>query len=173
MFGFNFAPQGWLMCNGQTLPISQYQALFALLGTQYGGNGTTTFQLPNLQSRVAVHQGQGLGLSLYVIGEQTGTENVTLLASQMPPHNHPVNCNGSATGRGGGTFGASVGETPVNNFPGLAASPSNAVYAATSSANMAPTMIGNVGGGQPHSNLQPLLVVNFCIAFQGIFPSRS
>src|SRR5271170_5869901 len=93
IFSFDYAPEGWAMCNGQTLPISQNTALFALLGTTYGGNGTTTFALPNLQSRVAVHQGQGSGLSPYVIGETTGAESVTLLASQMPSHTHSIQCN--------------------------------------------------------------------------------
>jgi len=94
MFACTFAPQGWAFCNGQTLSIAQNTALFSLLGTTYGGNGTTTFQLPNLQSRVPIHMGQGSGLSPYIIGQMGGTENVTLTLNQMPEHNHLINCDG-------------------------------------------------------------------------------
>lgn len=104
MVGFNFAPVGWALCNGQLLSISQYAALFSLLGTMFGGNGTSTFALPNLQSRVPIHQGQGLGLSSYVMGQQAGTENVTLTVSQIPAHNHMVG---------------------VSNLPGSASDPTN------------------------------------------------
>jgi microcystin-dependent protein len=166
MFGFGFTPSGWLPCNGQTLAISQYTALFALLGTTYGGNGTTTFQLPNLQSRVAVCQGQGIGLSAYVLGEQTGTENVTLTSNQMPLHTHLVNVDGNSSGK----------NTPANNFLGTVAAlapTDNKVYSAgPSSATMAPTANAPAGGSQPHPNIQPVLCVNFCIAMQGVFPSR-
>ncbi len=173
MFGFNFAPTGWAQCNGQLMSIAQNTALFSLLGTTYGGDGRTTFGLPNLQSRVPVHQGQGPGLSPYIIGEQTGTETHTLLQTEIPAHNHIVNCDGSATGRGGSTFGVGTGETPVNNFPGLAASAVSAVYSGNHNNTMNPGVLSVVGGSQPHSILQPLLVVNFCIALQGIFPSRN
>jgi microcystin-dependent protein len=171
MVGFNFAPQGWYMCNGQTLAISSNAALFALLGTTYGGNGTTTFQLPNLQGRVPIHQ--GTGLSTYVMGENGGVESVTVALNQMPSHTHQVNCDGQATGRGGSTFGAGVGETPVNNYPALTASPAHAVYSASHNATMNAAMLSSVGGATPVTNLQPFLTVNFIIAFQGIFPSRS
>jgi microcystin-dependent protein len=161
MFGFNFAPSGWAMCNGQLLSIAQNAALFALLGTTYGGNGTTTFQLPNLQSRVAIHMGQGNGLSPYVEGQVGGTENVTLTNNQMPQHNHPVTAsdgNASATRPGGAVLGRV--QTAI-----YGASPDGTVMNAG--------MIGNSGGSQPFSILQPYLVVNFCIALQGIFPSRN
>lgn len=174
MFAFNFNPAGWAMCNGQLLAISQNTALFSLLGTFYGGNGTTTFALPDLRSRVALHQGTGNGLSSYIVGEQTGSETHTLLITEMPEHNHLVNCNGSVTGRGGSTFGAGNGETPVGNYPGPAASPSHAVYSTAANANtMNQGMIALAGGSQPHSILQPLLVVTFCIALQGIYPTRN
>jgi len=164
MFGFNFAPEGWAMCNGQTLSISQNTALFALLGTTYGGNGTTTFALPNLQSRVAVHQGQGSGLSPYVIGETTGAESVTLLASQMPSHTHSIQCN---------TNGGNQA-SPANGYPAVESTGTSLDYSsATPNNTMSPSALTSVGGGQPHTNIQPVLCVNFCIALQGIFPSRS
>ena len=173
MFGFNFAPVGWAMCNGQIMSIQQNAALFSLIGTFYGGNGTSTFALPDLRGRVPLHQGTGVGLSTYVIGEQLGTEGHTLLQSEMPAHNHPVNCDGQATGRGGSTFNAGMGQTPVNNYPGLANSPASAVYSANRNNFMNPATLSVVGGNQSHENRQPLLVVTFCIALQGIFPSRN
>jgi len=173
MVGFNFAPVGWYLCNGQTLPISQNSALFSLLGTLYGGNGITTFQLPNLQGRVPVHLGTGPGLSPYFIGQQGGAESVVLSSTQMPLHTHQVNCDGQATGRGGSTFAAGVGETPVGNYPGLAASPAHAVYSASHNATMNAAMLSTAGGSSPVSILQPYLTVNFIIAYVGIFPSRS
>jgi len=161
MFGFNFAPQGWAFCNGQILPISQNTALFSLLGTTYGGNGTSTFGLPNLQGRVAIHQGQGLGLSPYDLGQVGGTETVTLTQNQMPQHNHSVNAS-SAPGTGGRPGGAVLARAPDD------------VYAASSDGTtMLANMVGTAGGSQPHSNIQPYVVVTFCIALQGIFPSRN
>jgi microcystin-dependent protein len=164
MVGFNFAPQGWALCNGQLLPITQNTALFSLLGTFYGGDGRTTFALPDLQSRVAVHQGQGIGLSPYVIGQNGGTEYVTLTAGQMPNHNHPVNCVGN-----GGNQASPTGNLPAIESTGTSLDYSNA----SGGAAMNPAMIGATGGGQPHPNLQPYLVVNFIIALQGIYPSRN
>ncbi len=170
MFGFNFAPSGWMLCNGQTLAISQYAALFSLIGTSYGGNGTSTFQLPNLQSRVPVHQGTGAGLSTYVIGETTGTENVTLLYNNMPVHTHTVN---AVTGSAGASdpHNALLGtDSPIAKGGSIA---QTNYSTATANTTMNPTMVGVAGGNVPHNNLQPLLVVNFCIAFVGIFPSRN
>jgi microcystin-dependent protein len=144
------------------LSIAQNTALFSLLGTQYGGNGTSTFALPNLQSRVPVHQGTGPGLSNYVIGEVTGTESVTLNQNQMPIHNHQVSAFGSD-----GTSGKVAGKFLSN-------SGTITLYNPTSDGTtMAPQMVANAGGNQPFPVLQPLLVVNFCIALQGIFPSRN
>lgn len=169
MVGWNFEATGWAFCNGQLLPISQYSALFALLGTTYGGNGTTNFALPNLQGRVPIHQGTGPGLSLYTMGEAAGSEAVTLLVNQMPQHNHLV---------------------AVNNQAGSVADPTNALLAEGNSGSgrdpnllsnftsgaatgsLAPTAISVAGGGQSHANIQPFLCVNFIIALQGIFPSR-
>ncbi len=162
MFGFNFAPQGWALCNGQILPIDQNQALFALLGTTYGGDGTTTFALPNLQSRVPIHQGQGAGLSSYAEGQAGGAETVTLAATQMPGHTHPVKASSSAAGS----------DQPEGRA--LARSASH-IYTAKpdTSTVMNADMLGDAGGSQPHHNIQPYLAVNFCIALTGIFPSRS
>ena len=169
MVGFNFNPRGWQLCNGQLLPISQYSALFALLGTTYGGNGTTTFALPNLQSRVPIHQGTGPGLSTYVIGGAGGVENVTLLNNQMPAHNHMVNCQ-TATG----TVTAPAGNYPagnqVNRDTGVAV---DTTFDPATTGTMNPAVIGLAGGSQPHANLQPYLTVNFIIAIDGIFPSRN
>jgi microcystin-dependent protein len=166
MFGFNFAPNGWALCNGQTLSISQYTALFSLLGTTYGGNGTTTFQLPNLQGQVPIHQGTGGG-GTYVIGEVSGSANVTLLSSQMPAHTHLVNVDGNASGK----------NTPSGNFlgtvPALAPVDSKIYSSGPANATMAATAVAVAGGNTPHNNMQPYLVVNFCIALVGMFPSRN
>jgi microcystin-dependent protein len=162
MFGFNFAPQGWALCNGQLLPINQNQALFSLLGTTYGGDGRTTFALPNMQSRVPVCQGQGPGLSSYAEGQAGGTETVTLAATQMPGHTHPVKASSSAAASG----------QPEGRA--LARSASH-IYTAKpdTSTVMNADMLGDAGDGQPHNNIQPYLAVNFCIALNGIFPSRN
>jgi microcystin-dependent protein len=161
MFGFNFAPRGWALANGQIMPISQNTALFSLLGTTYGGNGTSTFALPDLQGRIPIHQGSGAGLSPYVIGEEGGSESVTLLASQMPTHNHPVQASSSpaTTTRPHGAVPARTGAD---------------AYATTSDGTvMNASMIGNAGSDLPVSIIQPFLTVNFCIALAGIFPSRN
>lgn len=169
MVGFNFAPNGWALCNGQLLPISQNQALFSLLGTYYGGNGVQTFALPNLQSRVPIHQGTGLGLSTYEIGEIGGSENVTLLSAQMPQHSHLVgvsNLAGSVADPTNailaqGNSGTGRSPVPVTDYVSTAATGS-----------LSPATISMTGGNQPHSNIQPYLCINFIIALQGIFPSR-
>jgi microcystin-dependent protein len=159
IFGFNFAPRGWAMCNGQVLSIAQNTALFSLLGTTYGGNGQTTFALPDLRGRVPVHFGQGPGLSDIDLGEQAGSEVVTLTVDQLAAHNHGIAAsNGSATA-----------SRPANNF--LAAGGS---YATSSDGTtMNPGMVQNAGGSQPHENRQPFLGLNVCIALEGIFPSRN
>jgi len=163
MFAGNFAPAGWAQCNGQIMSISQNTALFSILGTTYGGNGTTTFALPDLRSRVPIHVGQGPGLSPYVLGQVAGTENVTLLTTQIPLHNHGVNCS-----TGGGTQAS-----PASGYPAVESTGTSLDYAASSNGTMNPAMIGNAGSGQPHANIQPYLCVNFIIALQGIFPSRN
>ncbi len=172
LVGFNFNPTGYQMCNGQLLPISQNTALFSLLGTFYGGDGQTTFALPDLRGRVPVHQGQGSGLSPYEVGEVTGSENITLTTSQMPAHSHSIEASNTAgtTNLPAGAFlatGASLGSGP--NASALKS------YSSTTTPLVAlnAASVTTIGGGQPHSNLQPLLVVNFIIAMQGIFPSRN
>jgi microcystin-dependent protein len=163
-FGFNFNPSGWQMCNGQTLSISQNAALFALLGTTYGGNGVSTFQLPDLRSRVPIHQGTGSGLSTYVIGEASGSENVTLTYNQIPQHTHSLNAYDVA----------SDSHTPQNAVLSKTLANGTATYSdQTPNTTMSPVAIGVAGGSQPHSNIQPYLVINFCIAMVGIFPSRN
>jgi len=161
MVGFNFAPRGYAQCNGQILSISQNTALFSLLGTTYGGNGQTTFALPDLRSRVPLHVGQGPGLSSYALGQVSGTETVTLIAQQLAPHSHTVNASATATSK-----------SPANNVPTVTGAGSS--YAATpDGTTMNPAMTTGGGGGQPHNNLQPSLCINFVIALEGIFPSRN
>jgi microcystin-dependent protein len=150
------------MCAGQLLPISQNTALFSLLGTTYGGNGTSNFALPDLRGRVPVSQGQGLGLSSYIVGEVEGSETVTLSAAQLPTHNHLVRANDNK-----GTT-----KTAAGNVLALGKKDEFAT-APDSSTVMNSAMIENAGSDEPVNNLQPLLVVNACIALSGIFPSRS
>ncbi len=160
IFSFAFAPRGWALCNGQLLAINQNQALFSILGTFYGGNGIQNFALPNLQGRVPRHWGQGAGLSSVVLGESAGTENVTLQASQVPGHTHPVQISTSAA-------------TQVSPHNGVWANSGDLSYAASATGSMASAAISTVGSGQPHSTLPPLLVLSFCIALNGIFPTRN
>ena len=166
IFPFNFAPRGWAFCNGQLLPISQNTALFSLLGTTYGGDGKSTFALPNMQGSTPMQQGQGPGLSLRDLGELGGEENVTLLQTEMPSHNHPA----LAANNSGSPL-----PTPVGNAwsSGLKTGPS--LYSATSANDvaMSPAATSITGGSLPHNNLMPYLTLNFCIALQGIFPPRS
>lgn len=163
MFAGNFAPQGWAFCDGQLLAIQQNQALFAILGTTYGGNGQTNFALPDLRGRVAVHPGQGPGLSNYALGQSAGSENVTLNVTQMPGHSHAFapGCSSDPPGS----------NTPVNCVPALNDSVQN--YGTEANASQRPSNSSAVGGSQPHDNIQPYNCVNFIIALQGIFPSRS
>jgi microcystin-dependent protein len=156
MISFNFAPKGWALCNGQLLPINQNQALFSILGTTYGGNGQTTFALPDLRGRAPVHTGDGV-----VLGERAGEENHTLTVQEMPAHTHTV---------------------PASNLPATLGDPSNAVWASSSgeaafagapTGAMSASAATSVGGSQPHPNMQPFLVIQFVIALQGIFPSQN
>ena len=160
LFGGNFAPVGFATCDGQQLAISQNSALFAVIGTFYGGNGTTTFALPDFRGRVPVHMGQGIGLSDYSVGEQTGQEDVTLLQTQMPQHNHLINGSGQQTS-----------DSLSNAYP--AAGGAYAAAPLTNAQLMNGGTVGTAGGNEPHPNLQPLLAVTFIIALQGIFPSRN
>jgi microcystin-dependent protein len=172
MLGFNFEIRGWAFCNGQLLSISQNTALFALLGTIYGGNGQTTFALPNLQGRLPMHFGNGAGLTPRTIGEAGGQENVTLTAAQLPAHTHPFTGTGTPPCQSGpGGFDSPATRVPAisANTENYAAAPGNAVMApmTVSGTTGAPT-----GGGQPAPNMPPFLCLNFQIALQGIFPSR-
>lgn len=162
MFGFGFAPPGWAQCNGQLLPISQNTALFSLLGTTYGGDGKTTFALPDMRSRVPVCQGQGPGLSPYAEGQAGGAETVTLTAAQMPGHTHQVKASSTAASS----------DQPQGRALARSASHAYTVKPDASTV-MNAGMLGEAGGSQPHGNIQPYLAVNFCIATAGIFPSRS
>jgi microcystin-dependent protein len=176
MFGGNFAPRGTALCNGQTLPIAQNAALFSLLGTTYGGNGVTTFALPNLQSRLPIHQGQAPGLSSYTLGQTAGVPSVTLDQSTTPTHNHTL----SATQTIATT--ATIGTSVLPGQPTVATAPATPAFYAFQGAPPLPTLIphpmnaaacGNAGGSQPHTNLMPSLCITFIIYLQGIFPSRN
>lgn len=170
MFGGNFAPRGWAFCNGQLLPISQNTALFSLIGTIYGGDGRTTFALPDLRSRVAIHPGRGPGLSDYRVGTRGGIETNQLLAGNMPSHNHAPRLRAESAA---GTTG-----NPTNNLLGVVTGADSRPYAPPVPADevdMSADGIrsSNVGGNQPFENRQPYLAVNYIIALQGVFPSRS
>jgi microcystin-dependent protein len=169
-FPFNFAPQGWALCNGQLLSIAQNTALFSLVGTSFGGNGTTTFGLPNLQGSFAMHWGQGVGLSPYVIGQAGGEANVTLLSTQMPSHNHLVNCTATD---GTASPAETVAGQPVAQFGGGGRGRQPAYAAGPATVSMSASAVTQAGGSQPHNNMPPYLTVNFCIALVGIFPPRS
>ncbi len=168
LFPYNFAPLGWALCQGQLLSISQNTALFSLLGTQFGGDGRTNFALPDLRGRAPIGQGQGPGLSPYVIGSLQGQETVTVTAAQNALHSHvfPAFAVAATTNAPNGALPAEGhatgrGEAPVNTYAAPAAN-----------IGLAPSQAGNAGGNQAHNNLQPYLTLNWCIALQGIFPSR-
>jgi microcystin-dependent protein len=164
VFGFNFAPTGWAQCNGQLLPLSQNTALFSLLGTFYGGDGKSTFALPNLEGRAALHQGQGQGLSEYFLGEETGVETVTLLQSEMPFHNHILQARDNS--------GDLQAPSPAR---ALAQSTGGTIYQSNTSSNlgwMALQTLSVAGSSSPHNNWSPVTVLNYCIAMQGVFPPR-
>jgi len=161
VFGFDYPPQGWANCAGQLLSISQNTALFSILGTSFGGNGTTTFALPNLPGNVPVHVGVGPGLTPRTLGEAGGTPEVTLDMGEMPAHSHAANCNSGP--------GTSYG--PTNNVWASDAGGASE-YASAANVQMAANALAPAGGGQPHDNQQPYLVLNFCIALQGIYPPR-
>ena len=170
IFGFNFAPTGWAQCNGQLMPISQNTALFSLLGTTYGGDGKSTFALPNLQGSAPVHPGQGPGLSLYDLGQQGGSETITLLTSEMPLHAHFLNAvNSNAVVADPTAANLAKGKYSTGTVSGAVA------YYTTQAPNveMNPLAVGISGSSFPHNNNMPYLVLNFCIALQGVFPPRS
>jgi microcystin-dependent protein len=156
IISWNFAPKGWAFCNGQLMPINQNQALFSLLGTTYGGDGRTTFGLPDLRGKIPIHFGSGFDL-----GQKGGEENHTLTLQELPTHIHVLNVN---NGTGNST-------NPPNAV--LAKAPANFYGAPNNLAGMNPGSVTNTGGSQPHNNMQPYLTLNFIIALQGIFPSRN
>ncbi|WP_005035777.1 phage tail protein [Holophaga foetida] len=174
IFNFNFAPTGWAFCDGQLLPLSQNTALFSLLGTFYGGDGKSTYALPDLQGRAPMHPGQGPGLSLHGLGETSGSDTVTLLQSEIPSHTHSLQAKDEGnTFLPQGHYLASVpGKTVLGvakpQPPFFADPPVNSPVVALKSDSIVPT-----GGDQPHNNLQPYLTLNFCIALQGVFPPRT
>lgn len=164
IFPFNFAPTGWAWCDGQLLPLSQNTALFSLLGTTYGGNGTSNFALPDLRGSAAMHPGQGPGLSLHELGETGGSEAVTLLESEIPSHSHSLLAVNTPA----------VLKAPNANRA-IARSVSASAYQTNTTQNlvaMAPEALATAGGDQPHNNMQPYLTFHFCIALQGVFPPR-
>jgi microcystin-dependent protein len=165
MFGFTFPPVGWALCDGQVMPISQNESLFSLLGVNFGGDGRSTFGLPNLQGCVPVGAGQGPGLESYDVGTAGGEESVTLLLNELPSHSHSLN---AFVGRGANVNAPSSGSSLSSSEGGL-------VYdlAGSSQQSMDPSVIVGAGGSQPHNNLMPGLVLNFCIALNGIYPARS
>lgn len=166
LFGFNFAPRGWAFCNGQLLSIAQNSALFSLLGTTYGGDGIQTFGLPDLRGRAALHFGQGPGLTPREMGESSGSENVTLLSTQMPAHTHLLQANTN-----NGSVPLSSGSVIANPVD-VNTDAVNAYTTAAPNTTLSPQSVTSAGGNQPHNNMQPYLVMNYCIATEGIYPSR-
>lgn len=167
LMSFNFAPKGWTPCNGQLLSIQQNTALFSLLGTFYGGDGVRTFGLPDLRGRVPLHMGQPNGRPFYTIGQIGGVENVTLLQTQIPTHIHfagAVNSPGVSQHATNSLLAQSRGNSTVDQ---------RGYTSATATTTLNPGSISNTGNNLPHSNMQPYLVMNYCVALQGIFPSRS
>ena len=159
--GFNFAPRGWAFCDGQILPINQNQSLYSLLGTTYGGDGRTTFALPDLRGRTPIHVGRSNGGEHHTLGQKSGEETHTLSANEMPQHNHVLMATNDTASSTNGTNRV-LGSTTSDVY--TEADPTVSLHAGTSI---------NAGGGQAHENMQPYLAVNFCIALQGLFPSRN
>jgi microcystin-dependent protein len=170
IFPFNFAPKGWALCDGQIMPLSQNTALFSLLGTTYGGDGKSTFALPDLQGRAPMHPGQGPGLSLHDLGETGGSSTVTLLTTEIPAHNHEIKAN-AAPASFSGPVTATVGQ--VTTWSNAGVGNPNAYAPPGALAPMAWNSNPIAGGSLPHNNMMPSLTVNFCIALQGVFPPRS
>ncbi|NVN91056.1 MAG: phage tail protein [Desulfuromonadales bacterium] len=159
---FNFAPMGWLPCDGRALQISQYDTLFALIGTTYGGDGVTTFNLPDMRGRIMDHAGQGAGLSNYTQGQSGGAETVTLTPSQLPAHSHPMKASSSPA----------TETTPAANLV-YGQPASGKLYASNPSASMSASSTGEAGGNQPHNNMMPYNTLNCIIAVEGVFPSQN
>jgi microcystin-dependent protein len=170
LFPYNFAPRGWARCQGQLMSISQNTALFSLLGTMYGGNGTSTFALPDLQGRVPISAGQGPGLSNYTQGEEGGVETVSLLSNENAGHNHGLNATTD-----NGTVVTATGNQLAKAFSGSrTAANTGLIYSSTApDTSLAPNAIGLTGSNLPHNNIQPSQVLSYCIALQGIYPARN
>jgi len=162
IFPFSFAPRGWAWCDGQLIPLQQNAALFSLLGTTYGGDGKTTFALPNLQERAPMHPGQGPGLSNHDLGEAGGSETVTLTESEMPAHGHTL--------RAATQDNADV--NTITSTTSFAGSTGGALYQAAANVTLSNQALAPAGNGTPHNNMQPYLTVSFCIALEGIYPAR-
>lgn len=163
LFGGTFAPDGWALCDGRTLPIDGNEALFALIGTTYGGDGETNFKLPDMQSRIPIHQGLGSGLSQRTLGEAGGSEQVTLSLNQLPNHTHVALANASAGNA----------DTPTNNYWSGSSTVQQFVPGDQANTNMNTAAIGSSGQSQPHFNIQPYLTISFIIALNGIFPTQN
>jgi len=163
IFPFNFPPKGWAFCNGQLLPISQNTALFSLLGTTYGGDGKSTFALPNMQGNAPMHPGQGPGLSPHFLGEISGTTAVTLLVTEIPSHPHTWNASNQD-----GTSQTPAAQLMAGGVGGIAQ-----YNSPPQTAQLSPFAVAPAGSSLPHNNMQPYLTLNFCIAMQGVFPPRS
>jgi microcystin-dependent protein len=165
MFPFSFAPRGWAFCDGQLLPLSQNTALFSLIGTYYGGDGKSNFALPNMQGSAPMHPGQGAGLSLFNLGEASGTPTVALLESEIPLHTHSMRAHNADPAD-------AQNPSPATSL--AQSSQGNAYNPATNSLiNLAPETLAPAGGGQPHNNMMPYLTLSFCIALQGVYPPRT
>lgn len=163
--GFNFAPRGWAFCDGQILPINQNQSLYSLLGTTYGGDGRTSFALPDLRGRTPIHVGSSNGGS-HLLGQKSGEETHTLSGAEMPQHTHGFSATNSNVNQ----------PAPTGNLPGQVGATADAIYSTGSdslNATMSSQSVTNVGGGQAHNNMMPYLALNFCIALRGLFPSRN
>ncbi len=162
MFGGNFAPAGWAFCDGSALSVFDYDVLFLLIGTTYGGDGQSTFKLPDLRGRIPIHQGTGAGLSSRILGEAAGSEIVTLTTGQLPIHTHAVAVNTSSATTGAPSSSVLLAQAGVDMY-----------IADTPSVDLSPQSVGNAGGSQPHANIQPFLCINFIISLFGIFPSQN
>jgi microcystin-dependent protein len=167
IFAFQFAPKGWAFCDGQLLPLSQNTALFSLLGTTYGGDGKSTFALPNMQGNAPMHPGQGPGLSLHDLGETGGSETVSLLESEIPSHSHSMNVGTQDPADVAVPSPTRILGKSAGAFAYVPGSPTPALTA------MNDSTIAPAGGSLPHNNMQPFLTLNFCIAMQGVFPPRT
>ena len=161
--GFNFAPRGWAFCDGQVLPINQNQSLYSLLGTTYGGDGRTSFALPDLRGRTPMHVGASDGGAFHELGQKSGEETHTLATDEMPAHDHTVKASANNA----------TSTNPTNNVWARAPQVQYRAYEAATATAMNPSVLASVGGGQAHENMQPYLAMNFCIALRGLFPSRN